>query len=170
MSGRSALQEPDSPKPLIAVQNVPALSQKIKSWWTTLSRLLTQEKAGKAGKFTTKGCSAGTKGSKPSVKPVTTPKQKRKIKNGKLLGNPTTHSKQSCRGRFCCIHNPSNHKMVGWNMIVRFDRGCLIERLCPKHAVGHPDPDSLAWINRNGIVDSGVHACCSCHCKEEVCR
>jgi len=53
-------------------------------------------------------------------------------------------------------------------MRLRFDRGCLIERLCPEHGVGHPDPDSAAYLK--SVDPRGnytIHGCCGC-CMEEL--
>lgn len=50
--------------------------------------------------------------------------------------------------------------MVNWRMNIR-DSG-LVERLC-EHNVGHPDPDSVAFlIKTTGETHWGVHACCGC--------
>lgn len=71
-----------------------------------------------------------------------------------------THAPTLCRGEFCCIHNPSDHKMQHWPMNLR-ETG-LIERLCP-HGVGHPDPDSVDWMNSVTKQNSwGVHGCDGC--------
>jgi hypothetical protein len=76
------------------------------------------------------------------------------------------HSKDQCHGEHCVIHNPSDHKMSKWKTHWRGDRG-IMERICPEHGVGHPDPDSLAFKNRNVTAgdsgyDSGIHGCCGC--------
>ena len=61
------------------------------------------------------------------------------------------HTRAACRASrkagapaHCVIHNPSNHKMRAWPMILRASG--LIERQCP-HGVGHPDPDSAGFLN-----------------------
>ena len=61
------------------------------------------------------------------------------------------HTRAQCRvsrkagaPKNCVIHNPSRHKMRGWPMILRASG--LIERRCP-HGVGHPDPDSAAYLD-----------------------
>lgn len=100
---------------------------------------------------------------KSYVKNVISKKPTKKTNYEKLLGlGIRTHSIEICKGYKCCFHNPSNHKMVNWNMLIRFDRDCLVERLCPKHNVGHPDPDSLVYLKRNGVNDDGIHGCCGC--------
>jgi hypothetical protein len=71
------------------------------------------------------------------------------------------HNKAQCKGRFCVIHNPSNHLMKDWPTHWRDDR-FLMERIC-KHGVGHPDPDDLAFKKQMGYNDSeGIHGCCGC--------
>lgn len=76
-----------------------------------------------------------------------------------------THSEDSCRGEWCVLHNPSNHKMRSWPTLWRDDRK-MMERTCP-HGVGHPDPDDFAYQIRNGRSNSvGVHGCDGC-CVEE---
>ena len=71
------------------------------------------------------------------------------------------HSPEKCAGRHCVIHDPSDHIMREWPLNFRSDRG-LMERLCPKHGVGHPDPDDLAWHISEGRGWIGVHGCCGC--------
>ena len=63
----------------------------------------------------------------------------------------------------------SASKMHGWPVARRMDvfaRG-LIEAFCP-HGVGHPIPESVAWLDEHGPAGSkgtwGVHGCCGC-CK-----
>lgn len=63
-----------------------------------------------------------------------------KLANGRYL---LVHSKKECRGRFCVIHNPSEHPLSKAPLLWREDRG-FMERLCP-HGIGHPDPDDLAY-------------------------
>jgi len=70
------------------------------------------------------------------------------------------HKNKDCVG-FCAIHHPSNHHMKNWKFVVRFDRGGLIERIC-KHGIGHPDPDSLTYLEGIGSSDKGVHGCDGC--------
>lgn len=84
-------------------------------------------------------------------------KSKAKILNRGI----TTHAKKQCDGSKCCFHNPSKHRMVKWNMYVRMDRNTLVERICP-HGIGHPDPDSLRWLNEHGVEDGGTHGCDGC--------
>ena len=83
------------------------------------------------------------------------------------------HDASLCEGEHCCYHNPSDHHMVDWTLHVRLDRlawsktedrpvGVLTERICP-HGIGHPDPDSLAWLIANGASEyEGIHGCDSC--------
>lgn len=74
-------------------------------------------------------------------------------------GELRIHPESTCEGEFCCFHNPSDHHMRDWPRNVRLDKGALTERICP-HGVGHPDPDSLAWLVRvSGEDHWGVHGC-----------
>jgi hypothetical protein len=57
-----------------------------------------------------------------------------------------THGPDVCRGEFCCIHNPSRHKLSAAPLNWRADRA-LMERVC-SHGFGHPDPDDLAHKKR----------------------
>lgn len=80
-----------------------------------------------------------------------------------------THGAKHCKGTQCCLHNPSNHKMATWPIVLREDKNWLCERMC-EHGVGHPDPDSVAWLKIRLSEDAGswmtVHGCCGC-CREE---
>jgi hypothetical protein len=58
----------------------------------------------------------------------------------------------------CCIHRRTNHHMRSWPQHWRDDRQ-IMERLCPAHGVGHPDPDDLKI--QLGL-DGGDHGCCGC--------
>ncbi len=69
------------------------------------------------------------------------------------------HDKKACAGQACCIHNPSDHIMKDWPLNRR--ESMLMERICP-HGIGHPDPDSLTWMERNGRKGYGVHDCDGC--------
>lgn len=167
MKGKKRMRRPELARQIQCVRDIigkSTLSPKLKSALTTFGLSLILKEAGKDGTPITKGCSPARRAIKPSATPVTTPKPKKKIKNGKLIGGDRiiTHSANNCAGDHCPLHKPSDHKMVSWDMYLRWDRGLLIERICPKHGIGHPDPDSLAWINRNGIVDHGTHGCCGC--------
>ena len=81
-----------------------------------------------------------------------------------------THAPSVCAGQNCCIHNPSDHPMRNWALVHRTDDSVIVEmpddwstrtvgartpprlrymviseRVC-EHGIGHPDPDSLAWL------------------------
>jgi hypothetical protein len=79
----------------------------------------------------------------------------------------TVHTRAVCRASrkagapsHCVIHNPSKHKMRDWPMVLRSSG--LIERQCP-HGVGHPDPDSVAYLNWCDNDDAwGIHGCDGC--------
>lgn len=83
-----------------------------------------------------------------------------KGREAKLVG-PPLHTIADCFGQWCPFHCPSPHHMRTWRKLVRYDRHGMTERLCP-HGIGHPDPDSLAWMGRNGVDDAGVHGCDGC--------
>jgi hypothetical protein len=63
------------------------------------------------------------------------------------------HSKKVCKGEYCCVHNPSNHHMADWEQVWREDRR-MMERICPEHSCGHPDPDDPSADR--------THGCCGC--------
>jgi hypothetical protein len=75
------------------------------------------------------------------------------------------HPESVCAGQVCCIHNPTDHHMRSWTQLWRADRA-LMERLCPEHGVGHPDPDHIthyATTHTEGETwAEGVHGCCGC--------
>jgi hypothetical protein len=63
------------------------------------------------------------------------------------------HLEASCKGLYCTIHRQSDHHMREWPQHWRSDRR-LMERICPEHGVGHPDPDE--------INPDTLHGCCGC--------
>ena len=73
-----------------------------------------------------------------------------------------THSLARCAGTPCPIHAPSRHHMTDWPMTLRASG--LTERIC-SHGVGHPDPDSVAWLDSHGRTGYGLHGCDGC-CQE----
>jgi hypothetical protein len=74
------------------------------------------------------------------------------------------HPASQCKGRPCVIHNPSDHHMRSWDLVWRGDKGCF-ERTCP-HGVGHPDPDSAAFLESIGRGYLSTHGCDGC-CGED---
>lgn len=82
---------------------------------------------------------------------------------GQMLGDVPvrTHSQGKCAGEWCVIHNPSDHPLRDAEMVFRMDRMALVERLCV-HGVGHPDPDSVAYFEVQGVDGMGVHGCHGC--------
>lgn len=74
------------------------------------------------------------------------------------VGRLMTHPISKCKGKICCVHNPSDHLMKNWPQVYRADRK-IMERTCP-HGVGHPDPDDLRV--RNNPAVEGVHGCDGC--------
>ena len=65
-----------------------------------------------------------------------------------------THHRDTCQGRPCPVHHPSNHPMVSWPQVWRADKRAT-ERVCP-HGIGHPDPDDPATDRVHGC-----HGCCT---------
>ena len=78
------------------------------------------------------------------------------------------HARDKCAGEHCAFHNPSDHKMVSWKKVIR--ESTLVERICP-HGIGHPDPDSLAYLKRSESEENrgalGVHGCDGCCAKSD---
>lgn len=72
-----------------------------------------------------------------------------------------THGPDRCAGEHCVIHNPSDHHMREWETNWRSDLG-VMERLCPQHGIGHPDPDDVAYQKSQGNHWANIHGCCGC--------
>jgi hypothetical protein len=73
-----------------------------------------------------------------------------------------THPRGACAGPNCCVHKPSDHPLATAPLNWRADRvPPLMERICP-HGVGHPDPDSLAYLARCGFTGQDAHRCDGC--------
>ncbi len=60
----------------------------------------------------------------------------------------------------CPWHKPSRHHMRSWPRVIRFEKYGLVERIC-SHGVGHPDPDSLAFIGE--YIAAGPHESLAIH-------
>lgn len=75
------------------------------------------------------------------------------------------HKRHECVGPYCAIHRFSSHGMRNWRQHWRSDRQ-LMERICPEHGCGHPDPDHLSYIaaTRGAKAASieSIHGCCMC--------
>lgn len=77
------------------------------------------------------------------------------------------HTKEQCKAsrkaggpKNCVIHKPSLHKLTGARQVLR--ASTLIEDIC-SHGVGHPNPDSAAYLNwRDKSTSWGVHGCDGC--------
>lgn len=122
---------------------------------------------------------------------------KKVVRGGYEYSNPQpdvylkTHAPQICAGQNCCIHNPSDHHMKDWPLVHRTDEGVLIpvnvvgtvtlgeelrgtmrklvvsDRVC-EHGIGHPDPDSLAWLHTQvASYPWEDHTCDECCTREE---
>jgi len=78
------------------------------------------------------------------------------------------HSRQICKGP-CTFHRASNHNMLDLPILIR-ETG-LVERIC-EHGVGHPDPDSMRYLNKHSAPGArgawGVHGCCGCCAKRRA--
>jgi hypothetical protein len=81
------------------------------------------------------------------------------LPDGTVLHN--VHAAKVCAGQRCVIHHPTDHHMREWPLLWRFDR-CIFERLCPKHGIGHPDPDQFEYWRLKDMTWEGVHGCCGC--------
>lgn len=69
----------------------------------------------------------------------------------------TVHEAGRCAGEFCTIHNRSSHEMRSWTQHWRSDRK-IMERICPTHGTGIPDPDS-PWDKDSY---EWIHGSCGC--------
>lgn len=75
------------------------------------------------------------------------------------------HPSQDCEGEHCVIHNPSDHAMrdfpLQWREAGPLDiKPSHFERICP-HGIGHPDPDSAAYLKNVG-ENVSIHGCDGC--------
>jgi hypothetical protein len=84
------------------------------------------------------------------------------------LGEVRIHDEKECSAlwsdQHCPFDKPSDHKMVSWPMSIRLDSmsAGLVERIC-EHGVGHPDPDSAAYMNAlYQQISFGLHGCDGC--------
>lgn len=88
-------------------------------------------------------------------------------------GRIRIHAKHLCEGHGCPFHHPSEHHMRTWYRVVRTDKyGAPVERTCT-HGVGHPDPDSTAYLKTLLPSDEdawalSVHGCCHMNCCAET--
>lgn len=79
---------------------------------------------------------------------------------GDPLGKATlrVHGKARCKGRTCCIHNPSLHHMIAWPQYWEANNG-IMGRIC-RHGFGHPDPDDV--LVKAALVPVEEHECDGC--------
>lgn len=77
----------------------------------------------------------------------------------------SSHGLLACTPNPCPLHAPSAHHMRSWRLHWRQDR-MLMERVCPEHGTGHPDPDHLSYLERTrgtqARLTEGIHGCCGC--------
>lgn len=87
------------------------------------------------------------------------------LSKGGYLKN--VHPEALCVGRYCVLHNPSEHHMRDWPLNWRqcdtfIDmKDSHFERICPC-GVGHPDPDDLEYHLSLGRDYMAIHGCCGC--------
>lgn len=86
-----------------------------------------------------------------------------------------THAAHICTGSPCPLHNPSEHHMREWELVLIGRRALggwplrllvLSERRCG-HGRMHPDPDSLAYVTSHSTMTPGWwadHICCPERC------
>lgn len=77
------------------------------------------------------------------------------------------HSIKDCTGDTCIVHNPSDTvaNREGWGYDFR-ETG-VVERTCD-HGVGHPDKDSVAYLElTTGETHWGIHGCDGCCAEPE---
>lgn len=82
-------------------------------------------------------------------------------------GGGRTHTKEQCKAsrkagapKGCVLHRPTIHKLTGARQVLR--ASTLIEDIC-SHGVGHPNPDSAAYLNwRDKSTSWDVHGCDGC--------
>lgn len=77
-----------------------------------------------------------------------------------------THGPSRCVGPNCCIHNPSDHPLRDAPLNWRGDRQPpFMERVC-SHGGGHPDADSVTFIEQvapdyaDTVSTHGCDGCC----------
>lgn len=89
--------------------------------------------------------------------PILDPVDQRNVLIGDVLLRGV-HPIRLCSGRVCVIHNPSDHHMRLWPVLVD-DPFVMVRRVC-EHGVVHPDPDEAA---RPGVTAATlVHVCDGC--------
>lgn len=80
---------------------------------------------------------------------------------GMHTGPPlVVHDDSRCRGRNCCIHNPSPHPLGRHPM---YWRGIWVgmDRICD-HGLAHPDPDDRRYRYSVGLPLHVEHECDGC--------
>ena len=76
------------------------------------------------------------------------------------------HSRADCKAsrkagapKNCVIHRPSLHRLTGSRQVLRGSG--LVEDTCP-HIIGHPNPDSVAYLDWATESSWGSHGCDGC--------
>jgi hypothetical protein len=76
------------------------------------------------------------------------------------------HARCECDGWDCPIHSPSPHAMHEEPMVLQRESR-LVLRLC-RHQIAHPDPDSVVFFERCGVLGMHAHECDECCTKLRV--
>ena len=82
------------------------------------------------------------------------------MEDQETFGPYKIHSKEVCQAP-CPFHAPSDHALKDAKIHIRADKNFLVERIC-EHGVGHDDPDSVAYMQKNGHTWAGTHGCDGC--------
>ena len=85
--------------------------------------------------------------------------------NGQVISQ--VHDPSICADRDygCALHIPSADNPLR-NEPLRMRADLVLERLCPKHFVWHPDSDSVIFHWRVEGRDVAIHRCCPDECCE----
>jgi hypothetical protein len=77
------------------------------------------------------------------------------------------HDPSACAGREygCALHRPSLHNPLR-DQPLRMNGDMVLERLCPRHLVWHPDADSVVFHWRVEKRNVAIHTCCPDECCE----
>lgn len=100
----------------------------------------------------------------PVADPIAIVRARRTTELVTLMGSGQrihAHKENECAGRYCAIHNPSDHPLNGAPLIWR---NRMMERQCP-HGVGHPDPDDVRFrveIRGEDPAYASTHGCDGC--------
>jgi hypothetical protein len=96
-------------------------------------------------------------------------RKKHKVQLSDDLTLVNVHDPSLCEGQNCAIHGPSQHPL---NKMPRTFHAGVVFRVC-SHGVEHPDPDSIAWLQRSTgdatvPLIAATHTCCGARCCREA--